>query len=105
MWRPRSVPDLSILDDLPEEPVDRIKAFRKLNMGGVIEGSSLGPIALVSSKEFAKEFPDVVCYLPEEIDYLLLQDDHTATVIHRTKKMGGFLEIKKEKTSDLRSNA
>jgi hypothetical protein len=88
------VDDFSIFDDLPE---DLAADFRKLKGSCLIEGSSLeGLIALVSSKVRAVDFSYAICYLPEEVSFLLSLPEGQAKTVHAMKKrMGGFLEIGK----------
>lgn len=93
--------DFSDFDDLPE---DRITAFRKLKAGGLLVGSSLeGSVALISDRRFESDFPGAVCYLPEEMNFLLSLSDEDVKKVHSMKrKFDGFFEIGKDKTDATR---
>jgi hypothetical protein len=87
------VDDFSIFDD-PEDPVAE---FKKLGGSCLIEGSSLGGlIAIVPSRDRAKDFPYAVCYTPEEVGFVLSYPDDKAKMLHLMKqRMGGTIEVGK----------
>lgn len=79
---------LLFLDILDED----IKKFRDAGVSYVIEESSLGPkVVLIPQKEDASMFPDAICYLPEEIPYLLSLTDEEAKNLNVLKRVKGFV--------------
>lgn len=92
---------MSEFDFLDEVPSGKPPAeeFKDRRMTVLITESRLGgDYVLIPARSFSEFYPKgTVCFLPEEIDFMLKLNDHEAQMAYSLKKkMGGNLKIEKE---------
>lgn len=88
--------EFSDFDDLPK---DLVEEFKKLNAGVLISESSLGgEIAIVPNEKMISAFHYAICYLPEEMNFLLSFSDEKAKSVHSMKRrFDGTLRVEGRK--------
>lgn len=95
--------DFASLDVLDDD----VEGFRRIGHPCVLVGCSLGGrIVIVPNKESAAQHRGAVCYLPEEVRYLLGLGDHEAQMFHELKfKFGGFIDVEEKKRANGQAGA